>query len=500
MIVRSLREGGIAKVYRSERRLLIGVGRRDITPPIGMRLMGYGLRTGPSIRVHDSLFATALILSDGTQNVAIVTLDVAIYCSPEVDEVRQSIGKLIGGTSRNVMIACSHTHSGPVTWDGLRALETGGSSLEANEIEYMLHLRSQVLAAVDEASTNLREGRMAAGKGQAGMSINRREKLPNGRVVIGHNPCGPVDHEVGVARFDDNDGRPIACVVNYACHPTVMGPQNLEVSADFPGVVRRVVEQNTNAMCLFLQGAGANVAARRSISDNFADLEDQGAILGLEAAKVFRSLRTRRILQTREIRESFGPQVIWTDHIEEEASIKYFGVLVRRVEFPLRPLPVFDDAQAELQRREVALRDMMATGQSGLPVTLARHQRDWAKRVLAEVRADRRHHTVSADLQVIRVNDLVLVGTPAEPFVEIGLALKAKSSVANTFPVGYANGYFSYLPWPDAYADGGYEVEEAWKRWLVAGPAPECAGIVADSGVDLINRTGVPENYPSSTA
>src|SRR3989442_61353 len=83
----------------------------------------------------------------------------------------------------------------------------------------------------------------AAGSGSAPIAINRIETLPDGKIILGQNPTGPTDHEVKVVRIDGLDGRPIAAIVNYAAHPVVLGPEPLLVSADYPGVVREIVER-----------------------------------------------------------------------------------------------------------------------------------------------------------------------------------------------------------------------------------------------------------------
>ena len=220
-------------------------------------------------------------------------------------------------------------------------------------------------------------------------------------------------------------------------------------------------------------------------------MERQGTVLGLEAARVFHTLETRKITQTRAIHESYGLQVIWTDHVEDRPSVDSLDAVARPVELPLRPLPPPAGAEQELERRERTLNELLAEGRAGVPLNLARQQRDWAARVVAEVRAGRRDRVASVELQAMRFNELVLVAIPAEPFVEIGLAIKSGSKMPLTLPVGYANGCLTYVPWPDAYADGGYEVDETWKRSMTSGPAPECAGIIVDACLELIDRLAV---------
>jgi hypothetical protein len=352
-----------------------------------MHLIGYGLRIDPSTGVHDDLTATVLVLGDGTRRMAIAACDVVGFGDADADAIRRDIGEAIGEQPSRVLLATSHTHAGPITGAGFKAFVALDPALDAQEAAYVRVLRDRIVGAAREAVAGLVEGRLAAGTGQAAIAINRRERLPDGQVVIGHNPDGPVDHAVGVARFDDLDGRPLACLVNYACHATVMGPQNLAVSADYPGVARRVVEQNTGARCLFLAGAGANVAALRSICAEFEPMERQGAILGLEAARVFHTLETRPIRRTRVVRQSFSLQMIWEDHVVEGPTLSRFDARVRRVSLPLRALPALPAAEAELATREAVLRDLDAEHVTGVPRMLAERQRRWAAREVDDIRA-----------------------------------------------------------------------------------------------------------------
>src|SRR5438552_2791653 len=82
-----------------------------------------------------------------------------------------------------------------------------------------------------------------------GIKVNRRLSLPDGRVVVGRNWEGVVDHTVRVVRFDDLNEQPVAAIVHYACHPTIMAWQNQWVTPDYPGMARRVVEEQLGGLC-----------------------------------------------------------------------------------------------------------------------------------------------------------------------------------------------------------------------------------------------------------
>jgi len=86
-------------------------------------------------------------------------------------------------------------------------------------------LEKRIASAIFMANGELQEARIGAGKGHADINVNRREKRDD-RIVLGTNPGGAIDYEVGVIRIDDAERRPICTIVNYACHPVVLGGSN----------------------------------------------------------------------------------------------------------------------------------------------------------------------------------------------------------------------------------------------------------------------------------
>ena len=151
---------------RMDRPLLVGVGRTNITPPVGLHLVGYGLRTDPSTRVNDELTATVLVLGDGTRRMAIAACDVVGFGDADADVIRQDIGDAIGEPPSRVLLATSHTHAGPVTGAGFKALVALDPALDAREAAYVRVLGDRIVAAAREAVARLVEGRLAAGTGR----------------------------------------------------------------------------------------------------------------------------------------------------------------------------------------------------------------------------------------------------------------------------------------------------------------------------------------------
>jgi hypothetical protein len=78
----------------------------------------------------------------------------------------------------------------------------------------------------------------------------------------------------------------VATLVNYACHPTIMGSDNRLITPDYPGPVRETVESIVGGTCLFLQGAAGNQGPIDGFTGKTAVYRRLGKLLGIEAARV----------------------------------------------------------------------------------------------------------------------------------------------------------------------------------------------------------------------
>ncbi len=225
-------------------RIKAGVARVVISPPKGIFLIGYGDRSTGNKGIHDDLTATALVLESDRVKIAIVALDILCLNEFIVDRVRAACPGI------EPLLCCSHTHSGPIGY----ADEGSGR----REKKYMDVLVMGIAEAIHQAAEATHEAELMWGQGSADIAINRREKLPSGEVIIGEDPAGVVDRSVGVLSVKA-DGKRLATVVNFACHGTVWGPDNLLVSADWIAAMREKVEGEIGGLCFFLQGAAGNL-------------------------------------------------------------------------------------------------------------------------------------------------------------------------------------------------------------------------------------------------
>jgi len=470
-----------------KRVLQAGVGRVVITPPVGIRMMGYTVQECVSDAVERELTATALVLTDDQAKVALLACDILFIQNPYVDRIRERIGAAIGIPAEHVLINASHTHLGPMLpgWHS----DTPGQAQLQNR--YLATLEESLAGVASMADARLQSARIGAGIGHAQIGINRREHLPDGGVVIGDNPDGPVDHDVGVIRIDDLSGQTLATVMTAAAHTIVLGPGTSRLSPDYVGPARDVVEQTTGAPSLFLQGAAGNVSPRCGIGSGGTEQDDDlrriGAMLGGEVIKTWAGIRTHDRRGPRRIVQSVAAISLWDYEPVDEACLTEFGVTSRRVTLPMGPLPERHVAESQRNR----YREQLAQAQNGDSIGaihVAQRLVDWAELVLRTIDSG---EPVTRELVcwALRVNDIGIVAVNGEPFAELALEVKRRSPLHNNFFLGYSNGCLGYLPTPEAFAEGGMEVHESYQNYML--PAPftrEWGPAVVSNSLELLEQ------------
>src|SRR5215469_7829307 len=272
------------------------VAKTEITPPPGLPMYGFFDRIKDnklSTGTLDPLYARVLVLEVGERRLALVTLDLGrTFNEYELAKLRQRI-KNSAGISLLVVTA-SHTHSGPNILD----IYSGGRppGWETNAVE-------KIADAVEQASHHLVDAQIGTARGEVYIGYNRRQVGPDGKVTMlwtnpEKQPTAPLDPSVLVIRIDDLRGKPVAILVNYACHPVILGPDNLKYSADFVGTMASTVEKSFNSapLCFFLQGADGDINpyyATTLLTDGALAKRDwTGEQLGKEAARIAKTIRT----------------------------------------------------------------------------------------------------------------------------------------------------------------------------------------------------------------
>ena len=457
--------------------LQVGTARADITPPIGISHANWGAQAHERARGVDlDLWATAFALRHDGETLVIVDLDLIGLEDATAAKALQASADLTGISQSNIRLAYTHTHSGPTIRD---SWVVGGAEMVG---PYLASLPGKIAGVAWQAIDNLQPARMAVGSGTCAIAVNRRFITPEESVVVGRNSEGPVDHEVKVVRFDALDEEPLAILVNYACHPIIVGPYNDLITPDYPGIVKRAVESATGATCLFLQGATGDVGPIDGCTSRepLPIYRRLGSMLGYEAVGVAVGLQTLPKSETYvKTLESGAPLAVYGQEplVESPPVVR---VRTRTANLPLKEFLSPEVAEAEAQRCEDELQRVRRSGTEDeirWATMLAKRSRMQARNALSF--AGRTHTPVQ--IQAMRVNGVAVVGMPGEPFVEIGLAIKAASPFQHTLFSGYSNVGGHYIPMPEAFPIGGYEVD-------VTPFSPDAAHIVISETVALLNE------------
>lgn len=227
-----------------------GFARVDISPEEPVKMGGYGMAflSESFLRwsegVHDPLYATAVALvDDDGPPIILVTLDVLGTILTDVVRIQEEVASRVPVPPERVVVCASHSHGSPDTvgiWGVVFPPSTGRMDVF---IERMI--AGAVDAAVD-AYGNRRPAVVRAAAGQ--------ESRFHYNVSAAHDPGARLDSTMTVIGFSEPGGRPIGTVVNWGCHPTVMGPQNLLVTADYVGAFRRRMDRERGGVNLFVNG------------------------------------------------------------------------------------------------------------------------------------------------------------------------------------------------------------------------------------------------------
>lgn len=432
-----------------------GVAVRDVTPRVGAAMSGFAARTAGATGVHDALSVRALVVDD----TAVITVDVIGLHEDDCARVRAACPL----PDERVVVHATHTHGGPVSMPG----RLGGtpSALDTGWLDGVV---AACADAVREALASARPVTLRTGEATGlGVARNRRR------------PGGAVDDRMPVLLFSDADGAPVAALVSYACHPVVLGADNTELTADYPGVVRRLLGERIGAPVLFLTGcagdantghvAEASYSTEASTGRTFGACEEVGLVLADAASEVLADFRRGPAPTPPETGRgrTAEPAVA----APQSATIATREVVLDVV------VPTAEGVRAEVAcwRSRLDGADTPDAGEAALLRTWIA----WGTALLVDLEggtgaaASTWHGRVS----VLRWGDVTLVTLPGEPFavaaerVREALADASGGSAAGVVVVaGYTDGCPGYLPDAEEIPLGGYEVTDAHRYYGLPGP------------------------------
>ena len=374
----------------------------DVTPTDPQWLAGYGPRRSEG--VHDRLFHRIVAMADGRTQFFLVSTDVSTVTPSFYDGFCRELAQETGIRSEQVWWSTTHTHSAPELGPpGIAELFTGtlGDRYSHEpDVAYWNRTKGALIEGIKRARSRLESARLGVGTGQSLANMNRRGRTADGKSILGVNPAGPVDRQIGLIRLERLDGQPIALIANYAMHGTVLGPQNRLMSGDAPGIVAEYVESQIGAPMLFINGAEGDVAPIYSVRAGFdhSHIGEFNALLG------------NRILEA-------------NGAVRNTTATVTLSLTRTVIETPRRPGLGWLDELADYART-----------------------------------TDAGSNLVRVPVCFLRMNDDILLwAAPLELFSEIAMNIRGASPFPYTFYFGLTNGSLLYLPTKQAFAEGGYE-------------------------------------------
>jgi neutral ceramidase len=413
-----------------------GASQVCITPPVGVELAGFVARQQPSIGVHDDLYVRALYLEEAGERLLWLHADLLAFDRDHAGRQRRALARALGLHERQILVSATHTHSGP----GALLLREAG----AVNADYMAQLDQGLQQAARHALAHPVDVTLRFAEGSSHLGVDRRAPSPHAHA----------DPALPVLMFQDGAGACLAVLANYAMHNVALGSENRYISADMAGVAAHVIQDNLpgQPVVLFTNGACGNINPPAESAD-FAVMQQFGQYLGQAALYAARTAATAY------------PAATLTSALDT-------------VELPLL-IPTAAAVEAEYYR---ALSDDVA----GSPVweKIRRAYQAWHDETLALLAANAAPCGLTVPVQVVRIGPVTFVALAAEVFSHMAVVLRAALG-PYTYVVGYANGDAGYLPHRAIYAEGGYEVEMAYKFYGHFMVAPGGFEALADRAVAL---------------
>ena len=426
--------GGETAVWKA------GVAKVRITPSETVWLAGYGSRNHPPEGVRHDVWAKALALEDEKGNVGVIlTIDVCTVDKAFTDELLGRLAKY-GIDRTKFILNCSHTHTGPAVGRSLQHIHQMDAAEWAKEERYTRWLIDALDRLVGDALARRAPAVVSTGCGQTRFAVNRRHNRPEAQVPLLKEIKGPADYSVPVVKVEDPKGGIKAILFGYACHPTVLA--DYLYSGDYAGFAQIEVEKtHPGAVAMFFQGAGAdlNPLPRRK-----ASLAKQ---YGTELAAAVEQV------------------------LSEEMDVREPS-LVTRYEEILLPM-----------EKPLELAELRKIGSDADPNN---YYARWARAMVRDMESGvALPEKWPFPVQYWTIGSQKLFALGGELMIGYAVELKRRYG-EDSFVMGYCNDVMSYIPTPEAWDEGGYEVEHVHSEsGLPAGWTRDVTKLILDA-VDRI--------------
>ncbi|PHG09579.1 neutral/alkaline non-lysosomal ceramidase N-terminal domain-containing protein [Bacillus toyonensis] len=383
----------------------VGVCKVDITPPLGIDFIGYHRDTGIN-NIEERIYGTIFVFEKDEMKTVFISIDNIGMLVEDTNFIREQVASRLHVPFERITVVYTHTHSGPET--------VGDDPLVQS---YKTLLVNNVVHGAVTANNNLKLCEVGWSVTTGNIGVNRRERTPDGRAKMGTNVDGVVDKRIGMLAIRDAETKELSGILVFCtAHPNVLKGNSDELSADYPGMTREILEKIVNCPVIIVQGAAGNVNAKYRGSR--------------EALKQMAYTLSGHVL-------TMLPTVTYS-------PIVNVRTVSSTMQMKLKDIPEIDEIQKMAQ---------LAEKQWGVNAD------EWLAIVLEKYEQGMRRLSIDLEVQLFQVNDGIFSGIPMEPFSETALEIKEILQNELAFFDGYMNGYIGYLPTKEEFSYGGYEVE-----------------------------------------
>jgi len=360
----------------------IGYAQQVITPSLDnpVYLAGFG-NNRRAKTIHDDLTVRALAIQTESITLVLAALDLIGFFRADVQDVidRVKTSGFFKDSDISIVIASTHTHHGPDTL-GLWGPDDKTCGVDADYMSVTKdRIANAILASLSDTSTSLSTGLEPASVKWTSVHIPGLAKNARDAEIV--------DDELTLAQFTAADGKPLAALFNFPCHPEVLWELNPHITADYVGYLRDEVEKQSGAPCIFFAGALGGMMTPDVKEHSFDEAEFMGKKL---AAEGLRALEMAAIYQPKSVSIK-----------KKEIKVKLTNILYKLA---------------------------------------------FMRKLLPDVR-DRRGY-ITSEVNLIKIGDLWLAAVPGEMLPKLGLDLKARLREAGAGAagiVGLANDELGYI-------------------------------------------------------
>ncbi|MGC8927860.1 MAG: neutral/alkaline non-lysosomal ceramidase N-terminal domain-containing protein [Myxococcota bacterium] len=247
----------------------VGISKVDITPYGKSIFMGGFDFNRKSTGVLHSIYARAIYISDGTNEVFLLACDVIGLFNEFVSRTKEELRSEFG-ESNHIVICSTHNHQGPDTMGYWGRALFNIPVISGIDTEYLGLLREHIKRAAINARSSAEDVEIYAGYTYAPSYLTENIRK-----------YGYKDDRIGFLKFQKRDGTTKGYLINFGCHPEGLWAQNTLISSDYPGIMLKYISDRGGGDGIFFSGAlGGMVTPNIEEDAIFADRLKYTVLMG----------------------------------------------------------------------------------------------------------------------------------------------------------------------------------------------------------------------------